>query len=154
MNKLLHFLICKPEVGRFISIIVPFLALLSNIMTPRIYTDTQTRSDMKIVSHIIKFCTRANVHMQGSESYKAAQKVHNGLCRNILPDIIVAPESTEDVSRIVKISRHYATPISVRSGGHSYICNGIRHGKIKFLPNILVAHLIFQQLAPFHYRIA
>ena len=154
MNKFLHFSICKLEVGRFISIIVPLLALLSNIMTPRIYTDTQTQSDMKIVSHIIKSCTRANVHMQGSESYKAAQKVHNGLCRNILPDIIVAPESTEDVSRIVKISRHYATPISVRSGGHSYICNGIRHGKNKFLRNIVVSHLIFQQLAQFHYRIA
>ena len=154
MNKLLHFLICKPEVGRFISIIFPFFALLSNIMTPRIYSNTQTQSDMKIVSHIIKFCTRANVHMQGSVSYKAAQKVHNGLCRNILPDIIVAPQSTEDVSRIVKISRHYATPISVRSGGHSYICNGIRHGKNKFLRNIIVSHLIFQQLAQFHYRIS
>ena len=44
------------------------------------------------------------------------------MCTRLFPDIIVVPKSTEDVSKIVKVARHFKSPISVRSGGHSYIC--------------------------------
>ena len=41
------------------------------------------------------------------------------------------PKSTEDVANIVKISRRYKVPLSVRSGGHSYICANIKNEGIQ-----------------------
>ena len=43
----------------------------------------------------------------------------------------VAPKSVGDVSRIVKIARNFDVPLSVRSGGHSFLCRSIKPGKSK-----------------------
>lgn len=86
-------------------------------------------SNIRIIAHILKHTSGAEVHLKGSSSYKTKQKVHNGLCKNIFPSLIVVPKSTIDVSRIVKVSRYYNEQISIRSGGHSYICSSIKEGK-------------------------
>ena len=41
----------------------------------------------------------------------------------------VAPKSVGDVSRIVKIAKNFDVPLSVRSGGHSFLCQSIKPGK-------------------------
>ena len=80
---------------------------------------------INIFHHLLRG-TDADVHLKGSPSYYDTIKVENGLCRNILPDLVVVPKSTKDVATIVRISRRYGAPLSVRSGGHSYICSNIK----------------------------
>ena len=117
--------------GWLIIKIVLLLTLLPNTMIPdiNVNSNVQLNSDTRIVAHIVKYSSDAEVHLRGSSLYKTVQKVHNGLCKNIFPDLIVVPKSTEDVSKIVKITRRHDTPISIRSGGHSYICSSIKQGR-------------------------
>ena len=82
--------------------------------------------DYEKVHHEIKSSTGSEVYLKGSPAYNKKRIVENGLCNNRLPDLVVVPKSTRDVSSIVKISRKYNIPLSVRSGGHSYICASIK----------------------------
>ena len=65
---------------------------------------------------------------KGSINYEKRRLIHNGLCTKIYPDIIVVPESTNDVSAIVKITNKHKVAISIRSGGHSYTCQSTKQG--------------------------
>ena len=86
-------------------------------------------------------------NFRGTLEYHKRRFVHNALCENIYPDVIVVPKSTEDVSEIIKITNEFNISISVRSGGHSYTCTSIRHGEIlpiypvNFLTFFLSPHL-------------
>ena len=73
--------------------------------------------------------------VKGSINYEKRRLIHNGLCTKIYPDIIVVPESTNDVSAIVKITNKHKVAISIRSGGHSYTCQSTKQGNnfIKFI---------------------
>ena len=73
--------------------------------------------------------TKADVHMKGSFGYHQKRKVQNGACAYIYPDLITVPKSTKDVSTIVSIATQFDVPVSVKSGGHSYTCQGIKPGK-------------------------
>ena len=66
------------------------------------------------------------VFLRGSPEYESARAVHNGACRNIFPLLITKPLVTEDVSVIVKTSVKYNIALSVRSGGHSFQCQGTK----------------------------
>ena len=81
------------------------------------------------IANLFQYYTNANVYVKGSQLYYKKRKIHNGLCNYMFPDVIVEPTSTYDVSQIVKISRSKNVPISIRSGGHSYICASIKNGK-------------------------
>ena len=74
----------------------------------------------------IKFLTKSKVYWKGTRGYNKRRILENGLCNHIFPNLIVIPKSTNDVANIVKISRKYKVPLSVRSGGHSYICASIK----------------------------
>ena len=90
-----------------------------------LYKNTDKSSqyiDYKKVYHDIVSTTYADVYWKGTPSYYQRIKLENGLCSNIFPDLVVVPKSTKAVAYIVKISRQYNVPLSVRSGGHSYIC--------------------------------
>ena len=89
-----------------------------------------TSSLYKHISNVIRKETSAFVYIRGSPYYEKRRKVKNGLCKYIYPDVVVVPRSTEDVAQIVKISRHYEIPISVRSGGHSFLCQSIKPGDL------------------------
>lgn len=52
----------------------------------------------------------------------------NSDCKRILPIVIVRPRSDEDVARTVRRSVALGIPLSYRSGGHSYTCDGIKAG--------------------------
>ena len=80
------------------------------------------------ISYDIRSETNAYVHLKGSKFYERRRKVKNGLCKYIFPDVVVVPKSTKDVAEIIKISRRYEVPISVRSGGHSFLCQSIKPG--------------------------
>ena len=56
--------------------------------------------------------------LKGKNFYEKRQKVKNGLCKYIFPDIVVAQKSTPGVSQIIKMVRDFDVPISVTSDGH------------------------------------
>ena len=86
----------------------------------------QTNHKFKKIYYELKTRTNSGVYWRGSPVYNQRRIMENGLCNNMFPELIVAPKSTEDVATIVKISRKYKIPISVRSGGHSYHCASIK----------------------------
>ena len=81
------------------------------------------------IAHHISLTTSARVHFKGSIGYNTRRKVSNGLCKEIFPDLIVLPKTTTDVAQIVIIARYYNAPITVRSGGHSFLCTSTKPGK-------------------------
>ena len=109
-----------------------FIAILlcsSNILTPDLNTKVKIETKIKLLSHLIKFSSNSTILLKDSNEFNIARVVHNGLCKTIIPNIIVIPTSTNDVSTIVKIVKRFNFQISIRSGGHSYICSNIKHGK-------------------------
>ena len=90
-----------------------------------------SKTDMNLEEKL-KDKIQGPVYSRGTINYNKRRIVHNGLCENIYPDLIVVPKSTEDVSEIVKITNEFNVSISVRSGGHSYTCTSIRSGSYCF----------------------
>ena len=110
-----------------LSFVVVFLYHINNTVTTSYYNATTINH--RDIIHKLKYLTNANVYVKGSHLYDTKRRIHNGLCDNLFPDVIVEPKSTYDVSEIIKIARNVNVPISVRSGGHSYICGSIRNSK-------------------------
>ena len=81
------------------------------------------------IAHHISLTTSARVHFKGSTGYNTRRRVSNGLCKEIFPDLIVLPKTTKDVAQIVIIARYYDVPITVRSGGHSFLCTSTKQGE-------------------------
>ena len=92
--------------------------------------------DYSDIIQLLEYSTNSNVYVKGSHLYITKRRIHNGLCDNLFPDIIVEPKSTNDVSGIIKIAQKFKVPISVRSGGHSYICGSIRNSKSIEIMNV------------------
>lgn len=86
---------------------------------------------VKIANHI-SLTTKAKTYLRGSPKYSKHQRTNNGLCNHLFPHLIAVPKTTQDVSKIVQISNRYQVPISVRSGGHSFICASIKPGNDLF----------------------
>jgi len=87
---------------------------------------TLDHSSLQNIVNELKALVKGKVYIRGSYGYEKRRPVHNGACRHIYPSIIVVPLSTEDVSHAVKTAVKYNLPVSFRSGGHSFICQGIR----------------------------
>ena len=64
--------------------------------------------------------------------YEKYRKVKNGACNVLYPLIIIRPTSTRDVAIGVKVAISMYLPVSVRSGGHGYLCNNIKNGSLHF----------------------
>jgi FAD/FMN-containing dehydrogenase len=79
---------------------------------------------MKMVNAKIK----GHVYPRATFQYDKHRGVHNALCSDRYPDFVALPETTMDVVTLVRAAKTYGLEISVKSGGHSYICNGIKHG--------------------------
>ena len=105
-----------------------FMAILSLQVSSSSF---HTSSLYKHISKVLRKETNAYVYLRGSPYYEKRRKVKNGLCKYIFPDMVVAPKSSEDVSIIVKTARKFNVPISVRSGGHSFLCQSIKPGRNK-----------------------
>lgn len=79
----------------------------------------------------LKHRIQGQVLTKGSLNYEKRRLVHNGLCTHLYPDWIVVPVSTKDVSETVRTAVKHNVSLSVRSGGHSFTCTGIKQGKTK-----------------------
>lgn len=91
----------------------------------------KSRYSRAFVHHVTKlleneFGHHGFVFPRGSYHYEMRRRVHNGLCAYRFPDIIVAPKTTEQVAKVVRVARKVGMEISVRSGGHSFLCNNIK----------------------------
>ena len=54
----------------------------------------------------------------------------NKICVGILPKCVLRPRDAQDVAAAVRFARQRGLPLSYRSGGHSYTCNGIKHDSL------------------------
>ena len=118
----------KHTCKQYLLFIVKFLSLIQALNSEKSLLLTTKKSvvDYKTIYHELKGLTSSDVYWKGTPIYNKRRILENGLCKYIFPDLIVVPKSTKDVASIVKISRKYSVPLSVRSGGHSYLCSGIK----------------------------
>ena len=114
----------------YLPFVLNFLCLEHISYSKKVFSNANYRSyyhlDYKRIYYELKTQTKSGVYWRGTKIYNRRRIMENGLCNNIFPELIVVPKSTEDVAKIVKISRKYKIPISVRSGGHSYHCASIK----------------------------
>ena len=130
--------ICKPNRLSFLSLLVVINIIditFSTQSSPRYHITTH--SNYSEIITLLEHSTHANVYIRGTYLYNRKRRIHNGLCHNLFPDLIVEPKTNYDVSQIVKITRYYGVPISVRSGGHSYICTSIKTGEFILICEVL-----------------
>ena len=93
-----------------------------------------TATICKHIASVIRSQTKSYVYLKGKNFYERRQKVRNGLCKFIFPDIVVAPKSTPGASQIIKIVMDFDVPISVTSDGHRFLCRSIKPGmKLKMI---------------------
>ena len=105
------------------------LSFMIGVISARHNVETYANSKYySEIAHHISLTTNARAYLPGTTGYNKRRKVSNGLCNAMFPDLIVVPKTTMDVSKIVQISRHYKVPITVRSGGHSFLCSGTKSG--------------------------
>ena len=112
--------------GNILWIAIYFLTIIIKESESSFLGESKDKTKISEISDVIRTTTSSGVYDKWSNEYNKRRIVHNGLCKNVFPDIVVVPKSTEDVSKIIKIARHYGLPISVRSGGHSYTCTNIK----------------------------
>jgi FAD/FMN-containing dehydrogenase len=75
---------------------------------------------------------RGTVIRRGDASYEEARldAVWNARKPDRFPDVIVLAEDEQDVVRAVRLARAEGLPVSIRSGGHSWVGNGVRDGGV------------------------
>jgi len=73
---------------------------------------------------------KGHAYPRGSARYEFHRPVHNGACHRLRPYLIAVPYDTGDVSTIIQTAAKHGLETSVRSGGHSYICQGIKHNAL------------------------
>ena len=72
---------------------------------------------------------RGEVHVPGDAGYDDGRALYfTSVDRR--PDVIVRPADAADVARVVTIARDTESRLSVRNGGHSFACHGVRDGGI------------------------
>ena len=62
------------------------------------------------------------IFLKGDPGYEERRLNHNGNCLSRKPHLIVRPETKEAVSDAVVLAHKHGLEISVRSGGHGFIC--------------------------------
>ena len=107
------------------------LSTLSVLLSLVCVLSLDTATIYKYIASVIHSQTKSYVYLKGKNFYERRRKVKNGLCKYICPDIVVAPKLTPDVSQIIKMASDIDVPISVRSGGHSFLYRIIKPGDIK-----------------------
>ena len=75
---------------------------------------------------------RGEIHPRGTMGYARYRRVRNGACNDRFPMVLIRPVNSFDVSLGVKAARLFGLPVSVRSGGHSYVCSSIKHDSLHF----------------------
>ncbi|KAK7031097.1 hypothetical protein VNI00_013701 [Paramarasmius palmivorus] len=63
--------------------------------------------------------------LPGDNGYDEAAKAYNTRFSQVQPAAVAYPKSSEDVSKLMTIGSNNNLPVSARSGGHSYIANGL-----------------------------
>lgn len=71
--------------------------------------------------------------------------LHNPDCAGLVPDVVVRPASSSDVSKAILTAKKFGVPLSVRSGGHSYTCNAFKDSGIHLDLRSIKGRRIFQK---------
>jgi len=84
--------------------------------------------------HDLKKHTKGQVMCKDSEDFNPQQNysfdTFNPRCEALMPNIVVEPTDSHDVKKTVKFAVKHGKEISVRGGGHSYVCNGFKEGSV------------------------
>ena len=90
-----------------------------------LFSLSSVQCDINALVHDLRHSIKGQVFVKGTPAYEAHRGTSNGACRKIYPSLIVRPENTYEVAKVVKIANKHKKDISVRSGGHSYQCQGL-----------------------------
>ena len=115
---------------KLFTISIMFLVVIMRISYAGPGSRTKSDTNRLIIKTIAEMTkSSVKVYQPGTKGYNAKRKVHNGLCVHMKPSLIAVPKTTKDVSALVRVANLFKMDISVRSGGHSYVCTSIRNGK-------------------------
>ena len=115
---------------KLFTILIMFLVVMMRISYAGPGSRTKRDTNRLIIETIAEMTkSSVKVYQPGTKGYNAKRKVHNGLCVHMKPSLIAVPKTTKDVSALVRVANLFKMDISVRSGGHSYVCTSIRNGK-------------------------
>ncbi len=70
------------------------------------------------------------VYAPHSVEYEHYRRMEIGECNFLYPLLIVRPGDEREVAAAVRAARSVHVELSVRSGGHGYICNGIKNASL------------------------
>ena len=99
------------------------LAIIDQIYTSKV-------PDFVIIHALTRMGFSGTVHPRGGypdPGYARYRRVANGACNSRFPRIIVRPLDEVDVAAAVRVATKFKLDLSVRSGGHGYVCNSIKH---------------------------
>ncbi len=89
-----------------------------------------TDEEIQSIASELDYKLKGHAYPRGSARYEFHRPVHNGACHHLKPYIIAVPYNTDDVSIIVQTAAKLGLETSVRSGGHSFVCQGIKHNSL------------------------
>lgn len=89
-----------------------------------------TDEEINGIASDLDYRLKGHAYPRGSARYEFHRPVHNGACHHLKPYVITVPYNTDDVSIIVRTAAKHGLETSVRSGGHSFVCQGIKHNSL------------------------
>ena len=94
------------------------------------YEVASRRSTSDGLAEELRAAIKGQVFAKGTPLFDAFRQVTQGVCNKIIPAVVTRPEIIEDISAIIRIARRRNMEISMRSGGHSYQCLGLKPDSI------------------------
>lgn len=75
------------------------------------------KESLRLEAALIEICGAENVHTDSASRDFFASDLYE---KGAEPHVIVAPNSAEEIAKVVKVAREYIRPIYIRGGGMSY----------------------------------
>ena len=112
--------------------VIVCLVTLCAILLPQETSASSSQSIRAIEDNLRAHGFGGPVYPIHTYPYEKYRKVKNGACNVLYPLIIIRPVSTKDVAIGIQVATSMHLPVSVRSGGHGYLCNNIKNGSLHF----------------------
>ena len=101
------------------------IATNCDLASPHDVGDGRTMST-SVLSRLSQFVSR----FLGGDAALPQVAVANGFCHHVRTALVVEPSNEAQVSVAVRTAAKWALPLSVASGGHSYICQSVKRGSL------------------------
>ena len=99
---------------------------VSILCTDASFTDWNTVKSELVVSGF----PASRLLLSSDDTFEKVIKVKNGMCKGLEPGLVARPINAAEVAMCVVAAREFNFSISVRSGGHSYICQSSKSNSL------------------------